>query len=105
FSKRALEKKSPSVTLARKEFGTYFIGYSRSPRTIEEMLQNMFVGKPPGNYDRLLDFQQGGHRGTSSSCHPRHFWRMLRSARRIGEKVTWLRSEPSPVHSTPPVSS
>src|SRR5467141_394419 len=41
-----------------KEFGTYFIGYSRSPRTIEEMLQNMFVGKPPGNYDRLLDFSR-----------------------------------------------
>ncbi len=39
-----------------KEFGTYFIGYSRSPRTIEDMLQNMFVGKPPGNYDQLLDF-------------------------------------------------
>jgi porphyrinogen peroxidase len=37
------------------EFGTYFIGYSRSPRTIEQMLQNMFVGSPPGNYDRLLD--------------------------------------------------
>ena len=42
----------------QKEFGTYFIGYSRSPRTIEEMLQNMFVGKPPGNYDRLLDFSR-----------------------------------------------
>jgi putative iron-dependent peroxidase len=40
------------------EFGTYFIGYSRTPETIEEMLQNMFVGKPPGNYDRLLDFSQ-----------------------------------------------
>jgi putative iron-dependent peroxidase len=40
------------------EFGTYFIGYSRSPRTIEQMLENMFVGKPPGNYDRLLDFSQ-----------------------------------------------
>jgi putative iron-dependent peroxidase len=37
------------------EFGTYFIGYSRSPRTIEQMLENMFVGRPPGNYDRLLD--------------------------------------------------
>ena len=37
------------------EFGTYFIGYSRSPRTIEQMLRNMFVGNPPGNYDRLLD--------------------------------------------------
>ncbi len=38
------------------EFGTYFIGYSRSPRTIEQMLENMFVGRPPGNYDRILDF-------------------------------------------------
>src|SRR5271157_82715 len=40
------------------EFGTYFIGYSRSPRTIEQMLENMFIGWPPGNYDRLLDFSR-----------------------------------------------
>jgi porphyrinogen peroxidase len=38
------------------EFGTYFIGYTRSPRTIEQMLKNMFIGRPPGNYDRILDF-------------------------------------------------
>jgi putative iron-dependent peroxidase len=42
----------------RGEFGTYFIGYSRSPRTIEQMLENMFVGRPPGNYDRILDFSR-----------------------------------------------
>jgi len=40
------------------EFGTYFIGYSRSPKTIEQMLENMFIGRPPGNYDRLLDFSR-----------------------------------------------
>jgi porphyrinogen peroxidase len=40
------------------EFGTYFIGYAHSARTIEQMLQNMFVGRPPGNYDRLLDFSR-----------------------------------------------
>ena len=40
------------------QFGTYFIGYSRSPRTTELMLENMFVGRPPGNYDRLLDFSR-----------------------------------------------
>jgi len=40
------------------EFGTYFIGYSRSPRPIEQMLENMFMGRPPGNYDRLLDFSR-----------------------------------------------
>ena len=38
------------------EFGTYFIGYCRTPCVTETMLQNMFVGNPPGNYDRLLDF-------------------------------------------------
>ncbi|HEY6334131.1 MAG TPA: Dyp-type peroxidase [Blastocatellia bacterium] len=38
------------------EFGTYFIGYSKSPSTIELMIENMFIGRPPGNYDRLLDF-------------------------------------------------
>jgi putative iron-dependent peroxidase len=40
------------------EFGTYFIGYSRFPRVTEQMLENMFVGRPPGNYDRLLDFSR-----------------------------------------------
>ncbi len=40
------------------EFGTYFIGYSRTPRVTELMLENMFVGRPPGNYDRLLDFSR-----------------------------------------------
>ncbi len=38
------------------EFGTYFIGYSRCLWVIEKMLQRMYVGEPPGAYDRLLDF-------------------------------------------------
>jgi porphyrinogen peroxidase len=38
------------------EFGTYFIGYSRTPQITETMLENMFIGRPAGNYDRLLDF-------------------------------------------------
>ena len=40
------------------EFGTYFIGYARSPAPIEQMLENMFVGRPAGNYDRLLDYSR-----------------------------------------------
>ncbi|MBH9521327.1 Dyp-type peroxidase [Pseudomonas aeruginosa] len=40
------------------EFGTYFIGYARSPQPLEEMLENMFVGRPAGNYDRLLDYSR-----------------------------------------------
>ncbi len=38
------------------EYGTYFIGYSRRPAVTEQMLRNMFLGDPPGNTDRILDF-------------------------------------------------
>lgn len=38
------------------EYGTYFIGYAATPDVIEKMLRNMFVGDPPGNHDRILDF-------------------------------------------------
>lgn len=48
----------PFGDAGKGEFGTYFIGYARSPHRIEQMLTNMFVGKPPGNYDRLLDFSR-----------------------------------------------
>jgi putative iron-dependent peroxidase len=45
----------PFGSLADGEYGTYFIGYARSPATTEQMLVNMFIGSPEGNYDRLLD--------------------------------------------------
>jgi len=45
----------PFGEFGKGEFGTYFIGYAKSPTRIERMLDNMFVGLPPGNYDRLLD--------------------------------------------------
>jgi putative iron-dependent peroxidase len=38
------------------EFGTYFIGYSATPGVTEQMLANMFLGHPPGNTDRILEF-------------------------------------------------
>jgi porphyrinogen peroxidase len=53
-----LRDNMPFGDVGKREFGTYFIGYARSPRRIEQMLINMFVGKPPGNYDRLLDFSR-----------------------------------------------
>ena len=46
----------PFGRVGAREFGTYFIGYARTPDVIEEMLGNMFIGKPPCNYDRILDF-------------------------------------------------
>lgn len=55
---KILRDNMPFGQVGAGEFGTYFIGYSRSPRTIEQMLENMFIGKPPGNYDRLLDFSR-----------------------------------------------
>ena len=55
---KILRDNMPFGRAAHGEFGTYFIGYSRSPQTIEQMLENMFVGRPPGNYDRLLDFSR-----------------------------------------------
>jgi len=38
------------------EFGTYYIGYAATPSITELMLTNMFIGSPPGNTDRILDF-------------------------------------------------
>lgn len=46
----------PFGELGRGEQGTYFIGYSCTPTVLEQMLENMFIGLPPGNYDRILDF-------------------------------------------------
>jgi len=55
---KILRDNMPFGRAAHGEFGTYFIGYSRSPGTTEQMLENMFIGRPPGNYDRLLDFSR-----------------------------------------------
>jgi porphyrinogen peroxidase len=46
----------PFGELGKSEFGTYYIGYSRTPAVTERMLRNMFIGDPPGNTDRILDF-------------------------------------------------
>ena len=46
----------PFANPAKREFGTYFIGYASTFSTTHRMLENMFIGDPIGNYDRLLDF-------------------------------------------------
>jgi porphyrinogen peroxidase len=53
-----LRDNMPFGRVGQGEFGTYFIGYCRTPRVTEQMIENMFVGRPPGNYDRLLDFSR-----------------------------------------------
>jgi putative iron-dependent peroxidase len=59
-----LRDNMPFGRAGQKEFGTYFIGYSRYLWVIEKMLQRMFIGDPPGAYDRLLDFSTP-HTGTT----------------------------------------
>lgn len=46
----------PFGDVGRGEFGTYFISYAATPSVTEEMLRNMFLGRPPGVTDRILDF-------------------------------------------------
>ena len=46
----------PFGQVGKGEYGTYYIGYSRSPDVTEKMLRNMFIGDPPGNTDRILEF-------------------------------------------------
>jgi putative iron-dependent peroxidase len=54
--RQILRENMPFGSLGAGEFGTYFIGYAATPAVTELMLQRMFLGDPPGNYDRILDF-------------------------------------------------
>jgi putative iron-dependent peroxidase len=53
---KILRDNMPFGNLSRREFGTYYIAYAKTPQVTERMLTNMFIGDPPGNYDRILDF-------------------------------------------------
>ncbi|SDE67702.1 Dyp-type peroxidase [Pseudonocardia oroxyli] len=48
----------PFGSPAAGEFGTLFLGYAADPAVTETMLRNMFLGDPPGDYDRILDFSR-----------------------------------------------
>jgi putative iron-dependent peroxidase len=43
---------------SKGEVGTYFIAYASMFSTTHKMLERMFIGDPPGNYDRILDFSK-----------------------------------------------
>ncbi|MFZ0091914.1 MAG: Dyp-type peroxidase [Solirubrobacteraceae bacterium] len=53
---QVLRYNMPFGRVGTGEFGTYFIAYARTPDVTERMLSNMFIGAPPGNTDRILDF-------------------------------------------------
>jgi putative iron-dependent peroxidase len=46
----------PFGSVGAGEFGTYYAAYAATPSVTERMLERMFIGDPPGNYDRILDF-------------------------------------------------
>jgi putative iron-dependent peroxidase len=46
----------PFGNMSTNEMGTYFIAYASTFSTVQKMLDNMFIGSPAGNYDRILDF-------------------------------------------------
>lgn len=46
----------PFANTSTGEYGTYFIAYAGKFSTTRQMLENMFIGNPAGNTDRLLDF-------------------------------------------------
>jgi porphyrinogen peroxidase len=54
--RQILRANMPFGEVGRGEFGTYYIAYAATPSVTEQMLVNMFIGDPPGNYDRILDF-------------------------------------------------
>lgn len=54
--RRILRDNMPFGSPGRSEFGTYFIGYARTPDVTEEMLRHMFLGDGPTSHDRILDF-------------------------------------------------
>ncbi|WP_432027779.1 Dyp-type peroxidase [Streptomyces sp. 1222.5] len=54
--RKIVRENMPFGNIAQGEFGTYFIGYARTPDVTEEMLRNMFLGRQPGRHDRILDF-------------------------------------------------
>ena len=54
--RQILRDNMPFGAVGRGEFGTYFIGYARTPTVTERMLERMFLGAPPAGHDRILDF-------------------------------------------------
>ncbi|MET7984987.1 MULTISPECIES: Dyp-type peroxidase [unclassified Streptomyces] len=54
--RKIVRENMPFGTLGAGEFGTFFIGYARSPEVTEQMLRNMFLGDDRASHDRILDF-------------------------------------------------
>ncbi|MDX3215426.1 Dyp-type peroxidase [Streptomyces sp. ME02-6991-2B] len=56
--RQILRDNMPFGRVGTAEFGTYFIGYARTPEVTERMLRNMFLGDGEASHDRILDFSR-----------------------------------------------
>ncbi|MEU4094145.1 Dyp-type peroxidase [Streptomyces sp. NPDC026673] len=56
--RQILRDNMPFGRVGNGEFGTYFIGYARTPEVTEQMLRNMFLGDGQASHDRILDFSR-----------------------------------------------
>jgi putative iron-dependent peroxidase len=56
--RKILRDNMPFGSISEAEFGTYFIGYARSPSVTERMLERMFLGDGKASHDRILDFSK-----------------------------------------------
>jgi putative iron-dependent peroxidase len=87
---KILRHNMPFGGVTSGDSGTYFIGYARSLDPLETMLRNMVVGRPPGTYDRLLDYAVP-RTGTNFFAPSLQFLAAL--------------SSDTPVHAMPPASA
>lgn len=53
---KVIRDNMPFGNMAKNEMGTYFIAYANTFSTLKKMLNNMFLGTPDADYDRILDF-------------------------------------------------
>ncbi|MFE1884576.1 Dyp-type peroxidase [Streptomyces diastatochromogenes] len=54
--RKIVRENMPFGSLAEGAFGTYFIGYARTPDVTEQMLRHMFLGDGRAAHDRILDY-------------------------------------------------
>lgn len=74
-----LRANMPFGSIREGEFGTYFVGYSATPRTTEIMLERMFLGTDRATHDRILDFSTAVT-GTLFFVPPQNFFDDLPAA-------------------------
>jgi putative iron-dependent peroxidase len=102
--KQILRDNMPFGRPGHGEFGTYFIGYCRTPRITEQMLENMFIGRPPGNYDRILDFSKAVS-GTLFFAPSATFLEGLTDPEPTATPACSAPADPEPSSSAPPRAS